>query len=214
MNKETIFVVPAWNEESGLATLLPQTSGIGPILVVDDGSADNTRSVAAAFPHVQVLSKPVNEGYELALIDGLSWAKAEGFKYAITMDADGQHRIKDVQKVAALVCDYQVVFSRRHRYQRFSEMVAGTLYRYKFGLSDPFSGLKGYHLSILEERVLNALRDSGGIGASVSLIRRGASFTEIDIITEPRIDTPRYLGGSEFRANARILYAAFKALLL
>jgi glycosyltransferase involved in cell wall biosynthesis len=214
MCSETLFVVPAWNEERGLATLLPKTLAMGPILVVDDGSVDNTGTVATGFSNVQVLSKPVNEGYELALVDGLNWAKAQGFKYAITMDADGQHRIEDVLKVAALVPTYQVVFTRRQQYQRFAEMVAGTFYRFRFGLSDPFSGLKGYQLHKLEESVIHALQDSGGIGASVTLIKGGASFTEIDINTEPRIDTPRYLSGSEIRANARLLVAAFKALVL
>ena len=73
------IVVPAFNEESGLPTVLEELGRACPeaeIVVVDDGSTDGTGSVAREFP-VTVVSHAVNRGYGAALKTGLAQATVD-----------------------------------------------------------------------------------------------------------------------------------------
>lgn len=94
-----IVVIPTYNNASTLARVV---SGVREyaeaVLVVDDGSTDNTRQVLKAFPEVWVMRHTENQGKGAALKDGLGAAKAAGFRYAITIDADGQHYASDIPR--------------------------------------------------------------------------------------------------------------------
>ncbi len=61
-----------------------------PVLVVDDGSRDDTGAIAAAHG-ARVVAHGVNRGKGAALATGLATARAHGFDVAVTVDADGQH---------------------------------------------------------------------------------------------------------------------------
>lgn len=65
------------------------------VLVVDDGSADNTGPEARAGG-ARVITHVLNSGAGSATATGLSYANQRGFDFAATMDADGQHAIEDV----------------------------------------------------------------------------------------------------------------------
>ncbi|MFA6315894.1 MAG: glycosyltransferase family 2 protein [Elusimicrobiota bacterium] len=96
--KTLTIVLPAYNEEEALPSALKQCldaeealrreTGLDAveILVVDDGSKDATRRIAAGFERVRVVSHPVNRGYGAALMTG--FAAARGGLLAF-MDADG-----------------------------------------------------------------------------------------------------------------------------
>jgi glycosyltransferase involved in cell wall biosynthesis len=63
---------------------------IATVLVVDDGSADDTAAVAAAAG-AEVVRQPTNLGKGAALLAGFRALAARGFTHALTLDADGQH---------------------------------------------------------------------------------------------------------------------------
>lgn len=65
------------------------------ILIVDDGSQDKTREIAKTEGFV-VLSHPVKLGYGAAIQTGFRYAVNLGYKTAVIMDADGQHRPEDI----------------------------------------------------------------------------------------------------------------------
>ena len=66
------------------------------LIVVNDGSTDNTKEILEAFPDVTVLSFETNKGKGIALREGLRKAISLGFDYALTMDSDGQHFASDI----------------------------------------------------------------------------------------------------------------------
>lgn len=68
-------------------------------MVVDDGSSDNTAAILKDIPQVTVLRHAQNRGKGTALKTGFMQAKELGYKYVITLDADGQHFPEDIQKL-------------------------------------------------------------------------------------------------------------------
>jgi glycosyltransferase involved in cell wall biosynthesis len=95
------FVIAAYNEEARLrATLTEMQKGYRNIVVVDDGSRDNTAQ-AAALPGIWVLRHPINRGQGAALQTGIDFALKQGAEYIITFDADGQHDPADIPAILA-----------------------------------------------------------------------------------------------------------------
>jgi glycosyltransferase involved in cell wall biosynthesis len=95
-------VIPAYNEGSviknvvkGIKTSLDATSIVYEIVVVNDGSKDNT-TAQARLGGAKVIDHILNSGAGGATATGLSYANQNGFDFAVTMDADGQHLAKDV----------------------------------------------------------------------------------------------------------------------
>lgn len=92
------IVIPAKNEEQGLALFLPRLRELYPevpITVVDDGSTDGTRAVCESAG-VRVLSQPYSKGNGAAIKAGALAARGE---YIVFMDGDGQHQPEDVARL-------------------------------------------------------------------------------------------------------------------
>lgn len=87
------IVVPAYNEEGKIGEVVGELKRLYPnIVVVDDGSADETRARAREAGAV-VLRHPINRGQGAALQTGLQYGLLKGAKYLVTFDADGQHPV-------------------------------------------------------------------------------------------------------------------------
>jgi glycosyltransferase involved in cell wall biosynthesis len=85
-----LALIPAYNEAQRVATVVENVFLHLPVLVVDDGSADDTVGQAKAGG-ATVISQNPNQGKGAALQAGFRWAVAEGYEAVITLDADGQH---------------------------------------------------------------------------------------------------------------------------
>jgi glycosyltransferase involved in cell wall biosynthesis len=88
-----LVIVPAFNESANLPEVLTALRAHAPdcdVLVIDDGSADDTSSVAASLG-VQVLRLPLNLGIGGAVQTGYLWASQRNYDTAIQIDGDGQH---------------------------------------------------------------------------------------------------------------------------
>jgi len=98
---DVLIIVPAFNEETKVKGVVDDLfdSGFENIVVIDDGSRDNTCDEVQKTK-ATLLKHPINIGLGGALSTGLEYARKNNFKYAITVDSDGQHDIKDVIKVA------------------------------------------------------------------------------------------------------------------
>ena len=86
-------IIPALNASQHLPALLEEISAQHPnwpLLVVDDGSTDDTGPVATSRG-ARVIRHAENRGKGAALSTGFQWAQAEKLEWVYTMDADGQH---------------------------------------------------------------------------------------------------------------------------
>jgi glycosyltransferase involved in cell wall biosynthesis len=84
------------------------------VLVVDDGSTDDTHLVAQRM-NVQILRLPFNVGVGGAMQSGFIYAKRNGFDGVVQVDADGQHQVNAIPKLLAYLGEFDVVVGSRFR---------------------------------------------------------------------------------------------------
>ena len=97
----TCVIVPAYNEAMVIDGVVAGLRSAGyAVIVVDDGSTDDTSAVALAAG-ASVVSHPLNLGQGAALQTGIDYAVARSAEIIVTFDGDGQHRIADVARLCA-----------------------------------------------------------------------------------------------------------------
>ena len=92
-------IIPAYNEAARVASVVTGAVEHLPVLVVDDGSTDDTAGTAAALG-ARVVRHPFNMGYGAAIQTGYMYALERGADLLVQMDADGQH---DPRQIPAMV---------------------------------------------------------------------------------------------------------------
>ena len=92
-----LALIPAYNEARRVSTVVTTACQYLPVLVVDDGSTDDTAAVAT-LSGATVLSQRPNQGKGVALETGFLKAIAEGYAAVLTLDADGQHDLAEIPK--------------------------------------------------------------------------------------------------------------------
>ena len=102
-----LVIVPAHNESVSLPGALADLARCAPeadVVVVDDGSTDDTAAVARAGG-AKVLPLPCNLGVGGAMQTGYMYAAGNGYDVAVQFDGDGQHRANMIAQLAAPVLD-------------------------------------------------------------------------------------------------------------
>ena len=110
----TLVFIPAWNEEQNIGAVIQELRGELPeadVLVVDDGSTDQTAAVARLYG-AEVLSLDGNQGLRIGIASGYRWALDHDYAYCGRVDADGQHPAAELARLLARVyageCDVAV----------------------------------------------------------------------------------------------------------
>lgn len=101
MISDLLALIPAYNEAAAIQRVVTESLGHLPVLVVDDGSHDNTASLAADAG-ARVLVQNPNQGKGAALRRGFAWALDEGYDAVIALDGDGQHDPAEIPAFARL----------------------------------------------------------------------------------------------------------------
>ncbi|HEX2427321.1 MAG TPA: glycosyltransferase family 2 protein [Gaiellaceae bacterium] len=102
---DTLVFIPAWNEELNLPSVLDELETGLPeadVLVIDDGSTDETASVARA-QGAEVLSFGENRGLRVGIAAGYAYADEHGYEFVGRVDADGQHPVDELARLLAIV---------------------------------------------------------------------------------------------------------------
>lgn len=199
------IIIPALNEAETIASVVISVGKYGTVIVVDDGSTDDTGRIASDNGAI-VVRHPINKGYDQSLADGLQFASDRNFEFAITLDADGQHRANLIEPIlCAFMSGHDLVVGCRDKRQRFSEMVFAWYATVVWKVSDPLCGAKGYKLSTL--RVVCPLRTYDSVGTELAILasRSGWKIAQFPIIMTERVGASRF--GSGIKANWKILKA-------
>ncbi len=95
---KTCLLLPAYNEYRTIRQIIQESSEfINAIVVINDGSSDETAEIAAACGAV-CLSNTTNCGKGNALRKGFAYALKHGYELVFTMDSDGQHQPTDIPR--------------------------------------------------------------------------------------------------------------------
>ncbi|HZR22792.1 MAG TPA: glycosyltransferase family 2 protein [Vicinamibacterales bacterium] len=109
---ETSVVIPAFNESMSIASLVSAVRGADAwreIIVVDDGSTDDTGAQAAAAG-ARVIRHPYNKGNGASVKSGIRAATGQ---FVLILDADGQHRPADAARLVSQLATYDLVVGAR-----------------------------------------------------------------------------------------------------
>jgi len=109
-------VIPAYNEGPVVSRVVSEVKRAGyAVVVVDDGSSDATAEEARAAG-ARVITHPFNLGQGAALQTGIDYAVAQGAEVIVTFDADGQHRVSDIARLAEALVQERADFALGSRF--------------------------------------------------------------------------------------------------
>ncbi len=217
------IIVPAFNEQAGIGAALrslqnePRLDG-ATIIVVDDGSTDDTADIAAAS-HVTVLRNRTNRGYGASLKRALRTADTE---YVAWFDADGQHRASDLaDMLERIVADnYDAVIGARggdshvHKGRRFGKQVIHRAAETAVGskIPDVNCGLRVFRRDVLL-RYVHLLPDgfSASTTSTLVVIQRNYNIAFHPVLVSERIGQSTV---NQIRDGLRALHTILRILIL
>ncbi len=201
---ELLIVIPAYNEAENiervvnhLITEFPQYDYV----VVNDGSKDSTAEICRRNGY-NLLDLPVNLGLAGGFQAGLKYAARHGYRYAIQLDGDGQHRPEYIESMLKKMEEgYDIVIGSRFVGEKkpFTMRMLGSnlieaAIRLTTGvrIQDPTSGMRMFSRKMIEEF-------AGGLNYgpepdTVSyLMKQGAKVAEVPVIMDERVSGVSYL---------------------
>jgi glycosyltransferase involved in cell wall biosynthesis len=187
MTDGTLVVTPAHDEEETVGVVVGGVRAMGlPVVVIDDGSTDNT-AVAATAAGATVLRLPINSGVGAALRTGFRYAVRNGFKRVVQVDADLQHPPEAIpfllaaaEEGAELVIGSRFGSGYDPGMRRLGMRLLSALVTWRIGtkVNDPTSGFKVVTEPLLSEfarsypaeylgDTVEALLQAGAFGARI-----------------------------------------------
>lgn len=225
--RRTAVLIPARRMEPGLAPLVQSLllAGVGAIVLVDDGiSAEDQRLFAALCcdDRVHLLHHAVNLGKGRALKTGINYVLTalSGIAVLVTADADGQHAVEDILRVAEAVesragsvaLGSRVFSADVPARSRLGNVVTSFLFQFVSGrrLKDTQTGLRGFPIALLRELlVLPGERYEYEMTVLAEISRRGTPITEVPIATI-YIDNNRSSYFNPVRDSMRIYFVLLR----
>jgi len=113
--KELSIIVPVYNEKEAIENTIKGLLEVSQknnwqILVVNDGSIDETRKILENFKTIEVIHHPYNKGYGAALKTGIRNCKTD---YVCFYDSDGQHNPEDITRMIQEMDNFDMMIGRR-----------------------------------------------------------------------------------------------------
>ena len=219
---ETAAIIPAFNEEESLPTVIAEIKDLFPehlIVVVDDGSTDKTAKIAKELNCV-CLSIPFNLGIGGALRLGFRYCLDKGIDRAYQFDADGQH---DPTQISSLLSELEhsdmVVgsrFSTDHSYEigqsrkaamNFLRILIRTFTGQKF--TDTSSGFRAFRKPVIKLFATEyPVEYMDSVEALLIASKNGFKISEIPVQMRERS------AGQPSNRNFRLVYYFLRLLIV
>ncbi len=231
----TLVFIPAWNEADSVAAVIADVRERLPsadVLVVDDGSSDETGAVAAEAG-ATVAPLPFNQGLGAALQTGYLYALREGYDFCAHLDADGQHPPAEVARLLAEVRADRADLVIGSRYREpdadgegadgvagddykptLSRRIGTSVFRFFLTLAtrqrftDTTSGMRAANRRVMELFSENYSPDFAEIESLQLAVRQGLRVEEVPVRMLERA------GGSSFLTPLRSTFFIFKGLIV
>lgn len=163
MSIDHLLAIPVFNEDRYVERVIREARKYSrDILVIDDGSTDNTPELLRREPGIYVLTHPENRGYGKSLADAFAFAETRGFPWLITMDCDEQHEPAHIPGFLERIArdDADIISGTRYpqghdlenhappdRRAINREITATLNHRLGLRITDAFCGFKAYRVS-------------------------------------------------------------------
>ena len=97
--KRSLAIIPCYNEETTIQNIIKKTKKhVDEVLVIDDGSEDNTSKFAKAAG-AKVISNKINRGKSAGIRIGFKYALQRNYDFVVTLDGDGQHNPNEIPEL-------------------------------------------------------------------------------------------------------------------
>ncbi len=216
--RKKLIVLPALNEGRFIDSIIKRLKALSDaeILLIDDGSTDDTVYKAEKAGVDEVISHSYNRGYGKTLAEGFKYALDEGYEKIVTMDCDEQHEPEMVEKFFKESANSDIVSGSRYsqssprktfvpaeRYRINREITRKINKITGYNITDAFCGFKCYREKALEK--LNITEDGYGMPLQlwIQAARTGLTVCEIPValIYHTRESFPEELNNPEERLN-------------
>jgi len=200
--KDILVIIPVYNEERNIADVIFELRKDLPevdILVIDDGSQDNTLDIVKNL-NVNYVSLPFNLGYSGALQTGYIYASRKNYKYVIQFDGDGQHIALEAKKLIDYIqtCNLDLVIGSRFKDEKlykhpFLKKLGTKLFQYiiklvtKRDITDPTSGFQILNRKTIEEyaKMIN-FPEYPDANLIIEMIFKNYKIGETSVVMKPR----------------------------
>ncbi|WP_461865230.1 glycosyltransferase family 2 protein [Thermococcus sp.] len=206
-------IIPAYNEAGRIGNVLSKIPDfVDEVIVVDDGSTDNTYEVAKSYG-VNAIRLERNQGKGAAMRAGIE--KSEG-DIIVFMDADGQHRPEEIIKLVKPIVNGEADFvigarrvkaqGKRPLYRRLSNIITTRLLRLKLGtyVYDTQSGFRAIRREFMPE--IETKRYEVETEMLIKAVRKGARVKEVPVSMIYGVET----GHFRFEDILRFLWALIR----
>ena len=221
-SRNTLVIIPAFNEAESLPALLESLARLRlglRVVVIDDGSEDDTSAVALRNGALAI-RHPYNLGYGAALQTGYKYALSRGTDFLLQMDADGQHLPEEVpgllDEVRGGECDLALGSRflepsgyRMGMLRSLGRVVCAKLARLGgLRISDPTSGFQAMNLRVLQVYASDFFpTDYPDVDVLLAAYRRGLRVGECPVhMTKAKRE-------STLHGGLRSVYYVYKMLL-
>ena len=202
--KQLLIIIPAYNEEANIERVVENIRGHYPeydYVVINDGSRDHTSEICHRHNY-EIIDLPINLGLAGAFQTGMRYADRKGYRYAIQLDADGQHLPEYITPMLQKMEEgYDMVIASRfvtEKKPKTMRMLGSNLIAFAIRLTtgqkiaDPTSGMRLFNREMIREFATNI--NYGPEPDTVSfLLKQGARIGEVQVEMKERIAGESYL---------------------
>ena len=208
--KNSIVVIPTYNELTNIKKLIPILNDLYPelhVLVVDDSSPDGTgnyvKGLSLVDDRIHVIRREGKMGLGTAYAEGFKYMLKKGYEFAFQMDADFSHDPKELKKIYETIQDYDLVIGSRYIHgvnvinwpmsrlllsyfaNIYSRIITG------MKIADGTGGFKCFRRRVLESINLDKIKSNGyafQIEMNFKVWKNGWKIKEIPIVFVDRVE--------------------------
>lgn len=194
---DKLVVCPVFNEEKYIASLIEKVRSVGeyPILIINDGSTDNTSEILECKQPDFLINHDENMGYGKSLMDGFNFAMKNNYSYIVTIDGDLQHDATLIPSFFEKIKKYDTVLGSRYLcppvHSRISPPKSHLIYHrvitdiineiFKSSITDTFCGYKAHRVEKLRTLDLDIVGYGIAIQIIVKILYKKLEYVELPV---------------------------------